>query len=209
MAEELRVELRPDHGKHHTRRLRRAGSIPAILYGHGQESIALSVLGEDMETALRHGGRLVSLTGAVSESAFIREFQWDTFGTHILHVDFTRISAHEKVQLTVTIECRGEAPGVKEGGVIDQLLHDVELECPAGSIPDKLYVKINNLKLGESITVAGLEVPEGARILAEPDVVVVQCVEPAPEVEIEAPAEAAPGEPELVGRKKEEEAEEE
>ena len=85
---------------------------------------------------MRHGSRLVDLTGAVSESAFIRELQWDTYGTHVVHVDFTRISADELVKVHLTIELRGEAPGVKEGGVVDQLIHHVEVECPAGNIPE-------------------------------------------------------------------------
>ena len=208
MAEELQVELRPDLGKHNTRRLRRAGSIPAILYGHGLESVSLAVSAEKLTTAVRHGARLVNLTGAVSETAFIREFQWDTFGTHVLHVDFTRVSAHEKVQVAVPVELRGEAPGVKAGGVIGQLLHQVQLECPAGSIPEKLFVNVNHLKLGDTITVAGLELHEGARVLAEPEAVVVQCVEPVLEEEL-APAEAVAGEPEVLGRKKEDEESEE
>ena len=77
---------------------------------------------DELETALRHGSRLVSLTGAVNESAFIRELQWDTWGTHIVHVDFTRISEHEIVEVRVPVELRGEAPGVREGGVVVQ--HD-------------------------------------------------------------------------------------
>ena len=84
---------------------------------------------------MRHGSRLVDLTGAVSESAFIRELQWDTWGTSVVHVDFTRISADELVKVVVAIELRGEAPGVKEGGVVDQLVHQIEVECPAGASP--------------------------------------------------------------------------
>ena len=72
-------------------------------------------------------------------------------GHHVVHVDFTRISADELVKVVVAIELRGEAPGVKEGGVVEQLVHQIEVECPAGSIPDKLHVNINHLKLNEAI----------------------------------------------------------
>ena len=104
-----------------------------------------------LTAAIRHGSRLVSLTGAVSESAFIRELQWDTWGTHIVHVDFTRISEHEIVEVRVPVELRGEAPGVREGGVVVQHIHEVEIACPASVIPEKLAVNINHLKLNESI----------------------------------------------------------
>jgi len=115
MAQVLPVESRETHGKRRNRRLRNVGRIPAVLYGHGLESISLAVPAEELTAVIRHGSRMVSLTGAVSESAFIRDLQWDTWGTHIVHVDFTRISEHEIVEVRVVVELRGEAPGVREG----------------------------------------------------------------------------------------------
>jgi large subunit ribosomal protein L25 len=209
MAEQMLVELRDQRGKLNNRRLRRSGKIPAVLYGHGQENICLGVSAEILGVALRHGSRLVDLTGAVSESAFIRDIQWDTWGTHVLHVDFTRISADEVVEVALAIELRGEAPGVREGGVVDQIIHDVQISCPAGSIPDKLQVNINHLKLEDKITLAQLQIPEGAKLLVEDmDAIIVQCIVPQELPEEGAAAEAAPGEPEVIGAKKEEEGEE-
>ena len=204
MAETMNVQLRDSRGKRQARRLRKAGSIPAVLYGHGEETISLSVPAEQFEAAVRHASRLVMLTGAVSQQAFIRDLQWDVWGTHVLHVDFTRISAHEKVEVELQVELRGEAPGLKEGGVVEQLLHQVEMECEATSIPERVYVNINHLNLGESITLGDLEIPENASVLGEPERVVVQCVEPVavPEEEV---AEAEEAEPEVIGRKPEEE----
>ena len=208
MALQLAVELRETQGKLNNRRLRRAGKIPGILYGHGLSNVSLSVSADTLSSAIRHGSRLVSLTGAVSESAFIREVQWDTWGAHILHVDFTRISEHEIVNVRVTVELRGEAPGVREGGVVVQHIHEVDLACPALAIPEKLAVNINHLKLGDSIDLKalGLELPQGATIDAgDLDEVVVECVVPMEQAE---EAEAAPGEPEVIGAKEEEESEE-
>ena len=204
MAEVLNVQLREMRGKRNARRLRNAGSTPAVLYGHGQETISLAVPAGQLESAVRHGSRLVMLTGQIREQAFIRDVQWDTWGTHVLHVDFTRVSEHEKVEVEVQVELRGEAPGVRGGGVVEQLLHHVELECEATSIPDRLHVNINRLNLGEAITVADLEIPQNATVLRDAEQVVVQCVEPvvAPEEEIGAGEEA---EPEVIGRKPEEE----
>ena len=205
MSETLKVESREARGKRNNRRLRASGKIPAVLYGHGLEPVSLSVPSEQLGALIRHGSRMVSLTGAVNESAFIRECHWDTWGQHVLHVDFARISAHEKVQVQVTIELRGEAPGVKEGGTIKQLLHEVELECEAGNIPEKLTVSINDLGLNGSITVDKLELPSGAKALAEPGQDIVQCVELLEQAEEEA--EAADVEPEVIGRKKDDEGE--
>jgi large subunit ribosomal protein L25 len=189
------------------RRLRHAGKIPAVLYGHGLENVSLMVAAEALATALRHGSRLVNLTGAVEESAFIRELQWDAWGTHVLHVDFTRISVDEEVEIVVGIELRGEAPGVREGGVVEQFVHDVKIACPAGSIPEKLRVSINQLKIEDKITLAQLELPQGTRLLVDDlEVVVVQCKVPA-ELPEEGAAEAVAGEPEVIGAKKEESAE--
>jgi large subunit ribosomal protein L25 len=155
---------------------------------------------------LRHGSRLVELTGAVNESAFIRELQWDTFGTEVMHVDFTRISAEELVQVTLTIELRGEAPGVKSGGVVEHLIHEVEVECPAGAIPDKLHVNINHLKLNDTILLGSLELPAKAKVFGDADAVVVQCVIPVERPELEEGEGAA--EPEVIGGKPAEDEEE-
>ena len=185
------------------------GKIPGILYGHGLENVPLAVAADTLTAAIRHGSRLVSLTGAVSESAFIRELQWDTWGTHIVHVDFTRISEHEIVEVRVPVELRGEAPGVREGGVGVQLILEVEIACPASVIPEKLAVNINHLMLGESILLNNLEVPEGAKVLAaDLEAVMVECVVPLEQPE-EGAAEAAPGEPEIIGAKEKEEESEE
>jgi large subunit ribosomal protein L25 len=207
MALQLAVERREIQGKHNNRRLRRSGKIPGILYGHGLENVSLAVAADTLTAAIRHGSRLVSLTGAVNESAFIRELQWDTWGTHIVHVDFTRISEHEIVEVRVPVELRGEAPGVREGGVVVQLIHEVEIACPASVIPDKLPVNINHLMLEGSIKLDSLELPQGAKVLAaDMEAVIVQCVIPV-ELPEEGAAEAVPGEPEVIGAKEKEEAE--
>ena len=207
MAELVNVELRETRGKRNARRNRRDGKLPAILYGHEQDAVSLLLPAEQFGAAVRHGVRLVKLAGAVDEQAFIREIQWDTWGKHVLHVDFTRVSEHEKVQVRVSVEIRGEAPGLRAGGIVKQLLHVVEIECEATAIPEKLLVNINQMQLGQAIAVGQLELPPGIVLFAEPEAVVVECSEPVEVVE-EAPAAPAEGEPEVIGRKKEEEEEE-
>jgi len=209
MSLQLAVEPRDTQGKHRNRRLRQSGKIPGILYGHGLDCVPLSVAADVLTAAIRHGSRLVSLTGAVNESAFIRDLQWDTWGTHIVHVDFTRISEHEIVEVRVPVELRGESPGVREGGVVVQHVHEVEIACPASVIPEKVAVNINHLMLNESILLGSLQLPEGAKILAaDMEEVVVECIVPV-ELPEEGAGEAVPGEPEVIGAKEEEEESEE
>ena len=148
---------------------------------------------------------MVSLCGAVDESAFVRDLQWNTWGTDIIHVDFTRISEHEIVEIRLPIELRGESPGVREGGVVSQLVHEVDIACPASAIPEKLVVNINHLKLNDSVSLGDLELPQGAKLLTpDLEMVVVECVVPQEQSE-EGAAEAVPGEPEVIGEKEKEE----
>ncbi len=206
-SEVLNVEVRSQRGKRESRRMRHEGKIPAILYGHGQESISLTLSHDQFAVALRHHSRLVDLKGGVNESALIREMQWDTFGTEVLHVDFARVSADERIEVQVSVELRGEAPGLKDGGVIQHLLHEVTIECLAISIPETIQVRINKLNKGDEITAAQLVLPEGVKLLSDPEDVVVQCVEPVEEEETELGGEGA--EPEVIGRKAGDDEEEE
>lgn len=204
MAELLNVRLRESRGKRNNRRLRKAGEIPAVLYGHGQESISLALSADEVNTAMRRGSRLVQLAGAVKEQAFIRECQWNTWGTQVLHLDFTRVSEHERVQVRVSIELRGESPGQKSGGTVEHLIHEIDLECEVNEIPDKLSLSVNSLELGGTITIADLDLPQSGVVSLPPEAILVQCVEVVEALE-EEEGEAAEAEPEVIGRKKEEE----
>ena len=181
-------------------------AINAPLQGGAADIIkrAMIRVPEALDTAVQRGTRVVKLVGEVQEQAFLRELQWDTWGTHVMHVDFTRVSEHEKVEVEVEVELRGEAPGHKEGGAIDQPLHRLLLECEVTAIPEKVRVNINHLNLGDSITAGQLELPDGARLVADAETVVVQCVERAAEPE-DVEGEGGEVEPEIIGRKKEEE----
>ncbi len=207
MAEVLNVKKRETHGKRNAKRMRQAGAIPAILYGHGERNESLAVVADEMAAVLRHGGRVVELKGDLSEKAFIRAMQWDVYGTHVLHVDFTRVSEHERVEVKVRVELRGQAPGVKEGGAVEHLVHEIEIECEALSIPEKIDVNVNDLNIGDSITAGELKLAAGIKLVSDPDDVIVHCV--VHREEEEAVAEGATAEPEIIGRKAEDEEESE
>jgi len=125
----------------------------------------------------------------------------------VLHVDLTRVSEHEKIKVTVPLELRGESPGTKDGGVVKQQLHEIELECEASAVPEKIDVNINHLELGQLIHVADLHIPDGSTALTESTLLVVSCTEAVEVSEEETAGEGA--EPEVIGRKKEDEQAEE
>lgn len=196
-AEVLNAEIREDRGTRAARRMRAAGKVPAVLYGHGQQTVSLTLPADRLTAAIRHGHRLLQLQGGVNEQALITQLQWDVWGQEVLHVDLTRVYADERVKVEVPIELRGEAPGTKSGGVLTQLLASIEVECPAADVPDKVEMNINHLEVNQALTVADLDLPQGVKPLAAADVVVVHCPEAveAPEETVEGPAE-----PELIQR---------
>ena len=212
MAENLKVNRREKLGGANNRRLRREGLVPAVLYGHGEASIPLAISAGDVMGVIRHGGKLVKLQGDLAEGAFIKAVQWDVYGKDLVHIDLLRVSETELVRTTVTVELKGTAVGISEGGIIEHFLHELDIECPAAAVPEKLIININDLHLDKAIHAREVPLPAGARVLGGPDAVVVHCVTPHVVAE-ETPAPVAePGavEPELIRKEKaaEEEAEE-
>jgi large subunit ribosomal protein L25 len=213
MAEKanLQVERRSLKGKWAMRRLRAEGIVPGVVYGHGQEAISIQMPVSSLLNLVRRGTRLVELKqDGESETALIRDMQWDPFGHEILHVDFARVAADERIRVEVRVALRGVAPGVEEGGVLSHLVHNLEIECLVTEIPEEIRVDVRTLHLDQAVHVSDLVVPPGVKVLADPDIVVVQVTKKMEEVPAEAEAvEGGPTEPEIVGRRVAEETAEE
>jgi large subunit ribosomal protein L25 len=144
------------------------------------------------------GSHLAELDlGSKAEVVLIRDVQWDHLGRDILHVDFARVDRSELVETEVTLEFRGDAAGVAEGGVLEAVLRQLTVKCPAGAIPDAIRVDVSGLGLGQAFLVKDLTLPEGVVVEADPEQTLVHVVEPAQEVE---PTSEAPGEvqPEVI-----------
>lgn len=204
----LKASPRPAVGSRATAKLRKEGLVPAIVYGHKLENAIICVSAEELDRAIRvlHLRMLSIQINGTAETVLIREVQWDPFGKQMLHVDFERKSASEKVKVTVPVELRN-APKQTGGGVLDQPLHTLHIECPLGSIPEAIRIDITNLTLGAPIHVKELVLPEGVRVLESAEAVVVQLKLPGAEAVVAAPI--LPGstsEPEVI--KKEKKAEE-
>ena len=199
--EVLEVKVRDTFGKRRIRRLRATGMVPANLYGHKQETVNLMIDEAAMKMILRRGHQIVKLTGASSDEALIKEVQWNVWGNEILHVDFTRINANETVKATVPVVLKGDAAGLREGGVIETLIHEVEVECSAFNMPENIVISVTNLGLGQQITAADLKLPEGVTTDLAADTVMVVCVTKQEEVDMTS-AVVDGAEPEVIARKK-------
>jgi large subunit ribosomal protein L25 len=207
----LKAAVRTETGKGAMRRLRREGRIPAVVYGRGEETRPLSVDAHDFEMLTKHHSLdttiiELSIEGAGRKGGRLRtliaEVQNHPYKPQVLHVDFQQIHAGERVTVQVPIRLHGTPAGVRAGGVLQHVLHDVELECAVEEIPESLDVDVSALEIGDSVHVSELAIPENVEILIDAERTVCT-VAPPTVLEIPEEEEAA-AEPELVG---EEEAE--
>lgn len=200
MSETLQVADRPQLGKLSNRRLRGSGHVPAVLYGHGKDPLSLSVAADRLGAALRHGAKIVNLSGAASGQALLQDVQWDVFRQNVLHVDLLRVEAGDRVKVHVPLQLRGEAPGVNNGGVVELLMRDVEVEVAPASVPDVLHINVNHLELGHTLTLAAIEdLPAGATLIGDVGRAAVHCVLPTAGPE-DATSIGSSAEPEVIGR---------
>jgi large subunit ribosomal protein L25 len=203
-------------GKGGARKSRAAGNIPAVLYGHGKDAIAVAIAARDFEVALRQhkgGNPIVNLAiDGGDYTALIRDVQYDPLTHHILHLDFQHISLTETVEVRVNLHLTGLALGVKDGGgILEHILRDVEVRCLPTAIPGAIEVDVSALNIGDSIHVREISVPDIV-ILTDANATIATVVPPT--VMEEKPAEEVvagaveTAEPEVIAKgKKDEEGE--
>lgn len=206
----LKARSRDQVGTRITRKLRAEGEIPAIVYGHGEapEAIALSL--HDVEVALAHGARTLEVAMGRKKSQFlIKAIQYDHLGATPIHLDLARVALDERVRVRVGIELRGTPKGVADGGVLEQHLADIEVECLVTQIPDTLHPLVSELELGASLLVKDIELPDGVQVTGDPEERVATVRAIAEEEEVEATDEEVgdTSEPERIGRVRKDEPE--
>jgi large subunit ribosomal protein L25 len=198
----LPFEPRQGRGSRKAEKLRRAGKTPGIVYGHKEDTVSITVEHDALINAIKHNVRVVDLQGqGKTEKALIKELQWDHLGKDILHVDFERVAADERIKVQIPIELRGVAPGVTGGGILDQQIHALHIECLAIAIPDSVRVMIGELQKGQSIHVRDLKLPEGVTVLDDPDDIVVHLTEPRAEAVPTGEEVPTSAEPEVITRR--------
>jgi large subunit ribosomal protein L25 len=173
----LRVIRRSRSGKGVARKIRAEGMIPAVFYGGG-ENIALSLQPQDLLKILSSGENTIfhlEIDGDVGQErqAIVRDLQRHPLKETLLHADLYRISMDVEITVSVTIVLQGMSREVSDvGGMINQLLHEVEIQCLPSLIPHELPIDVSHLGIGEVMHVRDLQVPQGIQILAAPDEVV-------------------------------------
>lgn len=204
----LSGNVRGESGKGAARKLRSAGSVPAVIYGHGRDPQTFSVNTRELEKLLEHisaENTVIDLTvGGKASRTLIREIQRHPFKRQILHVDFQELVAGEKIIVRVPIILMGVPDGVRmDGGILDQTMRELEVEVDPANIPNHIEIDVTKLVIGSSLHVSDIELPDGVEVVGEEDASVAVISAPRAAVEAAAAEEgASPSEPEVIRAKK-------
>jgi len=200
----LEVKPREEAGSRRVARLRREGQLPAVVYGHGQESVNVALSLHDFSEALHHGHRVFETTlDGQKATLLVRDLQYDHLGKTIIHADLIRVNLSEMVRVVVPIEQKGTSKGSHFGGMIDEILDHVEIECRVSEIPDVLPVSVKDLDVGESIRAGDIPLPPNARLVTAPETVVLHCHPVSKAKTTEELEEEMPAAPEVIGEEAE------
>ena len=209
---ELNVERRTETGKNEARRGRARGKIPGVVYGAGKPTVSIQLERRDLTDVFRAGAGenaifLLKLAGSdQSRHAMIRELARDPVSREPLHIDFVRVLMDAKIRVRVPIEVEGVARGVKsDGGILDFVTREVEIECLPGNIPAHLPIDVSDLGIGDALRIASLPSVEGVTVVDDPEKVLVHVAHPTQEKEpavAAAEAAAEPTEPEVLKKGK-------
>jgi len=209
---QLAASKRERLGTRYSRRLRRDGQLPAVVYGHQQDPLHITLNASDFVEHLHAGAHLLEVrTDGQTETCLIKDVQYDHLGNEIIHVDLTRIDLHEEVTVSIPLTLRGKdrSPGAKApNSIVEQPIVDLEIRCLAVNIPDHVDVDISAMELGSVLLVKDLKLPEGVTTTHDPEAVVVSIQETREVVEAALGGEAAGAEPEVITERKPKEGEE-
>jgi large subunit ribosomal protein L25 len=198
---QVTAKPRGELGTRANRRLRDAGLLPGVVYGHKEAVVPVTLPKKEVVNHLNRGAHLFELAlDGKSERVLIKEVQYDHLGLEVIHVDFARVSLDEKVEVTVPVELKGTPKGEADGGVLQQIVSEIEIECLVTEIPDAIRHNISEMALNDVLHVRDLKLPPGVKALPDGDVIVAS-VREVLEAEAAAPAEGETAEPEVIGRK--------
>jgi len=203
----LKAVLRDTAGKGVARKLRAVGQVPAVLYGHGEKPRPLAVNAHELGlliASVNVENTLVRLDieGEGLQDVLLRDVQMHAYKPEALHVDFFHVNARETLHVKIPVRLTGTPVGVHtDGGILDHVLYDLEVECLPGNIPDGVEIDVSNLGLGESVRVGDVPAVEGVKFLQDADLPIASVVGSAA-AESEAAAEEAPAEPEVLKARK-------
>jgi large subunit ribosomal protein L25 len=205
----LKAELREHTGSKAVRKIRQQGRIPAIVYGHKLEPVAISLDEHDFIEGLHHGHRLLDVQlGSKKQKMIVKELQYDYLGRNIIHADLMRVDMSETIKVTVPIELKGTSAGTHEGGIIEEHADSLEIECKVTDIPETIVVSVKDVHVGEALHASDIELPENVKLASPPETLMVTCHLVAAAQTTEELEEEMPTAPEVIGETKEGEEEE-
>jgi large subunit ribosomal protein L25 len=206
-AKTLKAEARTSVGTRASRLLRDSGRIPVVIYGHGEKPEAVSIDAHDFGIHLDHGAHVLPVeVGGTASDFLIKDIQYDYLGRSPIHLDLLRVSKDERIEVSVAIEFRGDPKGLSDGASLDQLITEITLECLLTNIPEVLKLDVSEMKVGESICVSELKLPDGVTTTLDPDEKIVILREAkAIAADEETEGEAGAAEPEVISKGKEDE----
>lgn len=197
---EIAVQDRKEFGKCASRRSRKSGMIPAVIYSKGKEAKAIMVDADAWKVLAGHHVQMVTLIdGANKTAALVKEVQFNHLKNYVQHIDFLEVDLNADVTALVPVHAHGDCLGVSRGGILEFELHEIEVVCHPDHLPEFIAAEVTSLDVGDSLHVKDLAMPEGVRTDLDPEAVVAHVVRP--KEEAEAPAEAA-AEPEAIKEKK-------
>jgi large subunit ribosomal protein L25 len=206
----LKAQTRKERGKKSNAKLRQQGSIPAIIYGHKKDPQSVCLSEHDFAEVLHKGKRLMDVeVDGKPEKFLLKEIQYDHLGKRMIHVDFVRVDLSEKVTVAVPLVLKGTAVGTTEGGVVEEHLDKIEVECLVTAIPESIEVSIKALKIGDFMFVKDIVIPAGMKLVTDPELLLMACKEPV-EIAEPSPEDAAveSADPEVITERKPKEGEE-
>jgi len=180
--------------------------MPAVVYGHKEEPVAVALDAHDFVEGLHHGHRLMDVQiGKKKQTIIVKELQYDHLGKNVIHADLMRVDVTESVKVSVPIEIKGTAAGTHEGGIIDEHVDHLEVECRVTDIPETIPVWIKDVHVGDAVHAGDIELPSGVKLLGSPETLVVTCHTVAAAKAVEQLEEEAPAAPEVIGKEEESE----
>jgi large subunit ribosomal protein L25 len=172
----LEVTSRQSSGSRAVRRLRRAGMVPGVLYGGGADPVAFEVGARSLRHALAGTGAVLDLSidGAAATPAVLKETQRDAVRGQTLHVDLVRVRLDRAIHATVPLELTGidDSPGVKAGGVLEQIAHELNVEALPTSIPESISHDVSGMDISDTITLESIAAPDGVKLLDDADLTI-------------------------------------
>ena len=204
----LKAQKREQTGSKSAEKVRKQGRIPAIVYGHKEKPVAISLDTHNLVEGLHHGHRLMDVRlGRKRFSTIVKDLQYDYLGKSIIHVDLMRVDVSETVKVTVPIELKGTAQGTHEGGIVAEHTDRLEVECKVTDIPEAIVVSVKEMGVGDTLHAEDIELPDGMKLVSDPSTLLVTCSVVAAAKSTEELEEEAPAAPEVISEAKEAEEE--